>query len=202
MGKSLNASLVVTESNGTVSGKQDESSRSGNDTDTDDVDIRPIYDEEPMAEVKCKYVTRNTEKGRKNEENMDSYETLRRNTYDNHGFVGYPFDYRVTLGFGSIAGGIDHVNTVTRLPLEHRISMEDGESLFHTCERYNDLLIKYPFHDHQKVSTFYNCLKGQTRRVVDSNGLIPGLTALEVLKSIQELADHSHKWQNEKNAPT
>ncbi|GJY37921.1 hypothetical protein Tco_0424285 [Tanacetum coccineum] len=30
---------------------QDESSRSGNDTDADDADIRPIYDEEPMAEV-------------------------------------------------------------------------------------------------------------------------------------------------------
>ncbi|GJV70266.1 hypothetical protein Tco_1485775 [Tanacetum coccineum] len=30
---------------------QDDSSRSGNDTDTDDANIRPIYDEEPMAEV-------------------------------------------------------------------------------------------------------------------------------------------------------
>ncbi|GKD34049.1 hypothetical protein Tco_1249558 [Tanacetum coccineum] len=29
----------------------DESSRSGNDTYTDDVDIRPIYEEEPIAEV-------------------------------------------------------------------------------------------------------------------------------------------------------
>ncbi|GJT14157.1 hypothetical protein Tco_0861199 [Tanacetum coccineum] len=29
----------------------DSSKVSGNDTDTDDVDIRPIYDEEPMAEV-------------------------------------------------------------------------------------------------------------------------------------------------------
>ncbi|GJT64041.1 gag-pol polyprotein [Tanacetum coccineum] len=29
---------------------QDDSSRSGNDTDADDADIRPIYDEEPMAE--------------------------------------------------------------------------------------------------------------------------------------------------------
>ncbi|GJW88083.1 reverse transcriptase domain-containing protein [Tanacetum coccineum] len=36
-----------------------------------------------------------------------------------HGFVGYPFDYRVTLGFGSIAGGLDLVNHVIRLPLEH-----------------------------------------------------------------------------------
>ncbi|GJV80455.1 hypothetical protein Tco_1516325 [Tanacetum coccineum] len=30
---------------------QDDSSMSGNDTDADDADIRPIYDEEPMAEV-------------------------------------------------------------------------------------------------------------------------------------------------------
>ncbi|GJT89585.1 zinc finger, CCHC-type, retrotransposon gag domain protein [Tanacetum coccineum] len=44
-----------------------------------------------------------------------------------HGFVGYPFDYRVTLGFGSIAGGLDHVNTVIRLPLEHRISRVLGK---------------------------------------------------------------------------
>ncbi|GJS98384.1 hypothetical protein Tco_0819554 [Tanacetum coccineum] len=30
---------------------QDDNNRSGNDTDADDADIRPIYDEEPMAEV-------------------------------------------------------------------------------------------------------------------------------------------------------
>ncbi|GJR61062.1 hypothetical protein Tco_1503224 [Tanacetum coccineum] len=40
----------------------------------------------------------------------------------NHGFAGYPFDYRVTLGFGSIVGGLDLVNPVIRLPLEHGIS--------------------------------------------------------------------------------
>ncbi|GJR91536.1 ribonuclease H-like domain-containing protein [Tanacetum coccineum] len=44
-----------------------------------------------------------------------------------HGFVGYPFDYRVTLGFGSIAGGLDHVNPVIRLPLEHGISRVLGK---------------------------------------------------------------------------
>nr|GFA72270.1 hypothetical protein [Tanacetum cinerariifolium] len=82
---------------------------------------------------------------------------------------------------------------------------EDGESLFYTWERYNDLLFKFPFHDlndHQKVNTFYNGLKGQTRQIVDFNGLIPGLTASEALKSIQELADHSHKWHNEESIPT
>nr|GEU39190.1 hypothetical protein [Tanacetum cinerariifolium] len=44
--KALDASLVDTESSGTDSKKQDTSSSSGNDAD-----IRPIYDEEPMAEV-------------------------------------------------------------------------------------------------------------------------------------------------------
>ncbi|GJX86681.1 hypothetical protein Tco_0337455 [Tanacetum coccineum] len=49
MGKALDANLVITESSGMESEVQDESSRSGNDTDTDDADIRPIYDEDPMA---------------------------------------------------------------------------------------------------------------------------------------------------------
>ncbi|GKF95773.1 hypothetical protein Tco_0288508 [Tanacetum coccineum] len=30
---------------------QDESIRSGNDADVDNADIKPVYDEEPMAEV-------------------------------------------------------------------------------------------------------------------------------------------------------
>ncbi|GKG40079.1 hypothetical protein Tco_0466856, partial [Tanacetum coccineum] len=51
MGKALDVSLVVTESSETNSEKQDTSSRSRNDVDADNADIRPIYDEEPMAEV-------------------------------------------------------------------------------------------------------------------------------------------------------
>ncbi|GJU58711.1 hypothetical protein Tco_1236477 [Tanacetum coccineum] len=50
-GKVVDASLVNTESIGTESKEQDTSSRSGNDAHADDADIRPIYDEEPMAEV-------------------------------------------------------------------------------------------------------------------------------------------------------
>ncbi|GJW68763.1 hypothetical protein Tco_0123187 [Tanacetum coccineum] len=50
-GKAVDDDLVVTESSGTESEVQDDNSRSGNDTDADDADIRPIYDEEPMAEV-------------------------------------------------------------------------------------------------------------------------------------------------------
>ncbi|GJR48859.1 reverse transcriptase domain-containing protein [Tanacetum coccineum] len=39
------------------------------------------------------------------------------------------FDYRVTLGFGSIAGGLNHVNPVIRLPIEHGISREYEERM-------------------------------------------------------------------------
>ncbi|GJX53646.1 hypothetical protein Tco_0282015 [Tanacetum coccineum] len=47
---------------------------------------------------------------------------VRKDSFKDHGFIGYPFDYRVTLGFGSITGGLDHVNPVIRLPLEREIS--------------------------------------------------------------------------------
>ncbi|GJT43816.1 hypothetical protein Tco_0952531 [Tanacetum coccineum] len=50
MSKALNASLVNTESNRTESGKQDTSSRSGNDAYAKNADIKLVYDEEPMAE--------------------------------------------------------------------------------------------------------------------------------------------------------
>nr|GFA06817.1 hypothetical protein [Tanacetum cinerariifolium] len=49
--KALDASSVDTENSRTESKEHDTSSRSGNDAHDDDADIRPIYDEEPMAEV-------------------------------------------------------------------------------------------------------------------------------------------------------
>nr|GEZ96504.1 hypothetical protein [Tanacetum cinerariifolium] len=48
--KALDASSVDTECSRTESKEQDTSSRSGNDAHDDDADIRPIYDEELMAE--------------------------------------------------------------------------------------------------------------------------------------------------------
>ncbi|GJY47689.1 hypothetical protein Tco_0436752 [Tanacetum coccineum] len=48
----LDASLVDTKSSGTESEEQDTCSSSGNDAHADDADIRPIYDEEPMADGK------------------------------------------------------------------------------------------------------------------------------------------------------
>ncbi|GJS64024.1 hypothetical protein Tco_0678588 [Tanacetum coccineum] len=42
---------LMTRNSGTESREHDTSSRSGNDAHADDADIKPIYDEEPMAEV-------------------------------------------------------------------------------------------------------------------------------------------------------
>ncbi|GJU10851.1 hypothetical protein Tco_1133247 [Tanacetum coccineum] len=39
-----------------------------------------------------------------------------------HGRIRYPFDYHVTLGFGSITGGLDLVSPVIRLPIERGIN--------------------------------------------------------------------------------
>nr|GEX76739.1 uncharacterized mitochondrial protein AtMg00810-like [Tanacetum cinerariifolium] len=49
--KASDASSVDTESNRTESKEHDTSSRSGNDAHDDGADIRPIYDEEPMAKA-------------------------------------------------------------------------------------------------------------------------------------------------------
>ncbi|GJZ77283.1 hypothetical protein Tco_0641955 [Tanacetum coccineum] len=49
--KALDASLVDTYSSRIESEKQDTSSTSWNDANVDDADIKPVYDEEPMAEV-------------------------------------------------------------------------------------------------------------------------------------------------------
>ncbi|GKA49381.1 hypothetical protein Tco_0742454 [Tanacetum coccineum] len=49
--KEDSSSETASKRSGTKSEVQDDNSRSRNDTNADDVDIRPIYDEEPMAEV-------------------------------------------------------------------------------------------------------------------------------------------------------
>ncbi|GJV59864.1 hypothetical protein Tco_1465964 [Tanacetum coccineum] len=51
MGKALYANLDVMKSSGTEYGKQDTSSKSGNDANANNADIKPVYDKEPMAKV-------------------------------------------------------------------------------------------------------------------------------------------------------
>ncbi|GJS75680.1 retrovirus-related pol polyprotein from transposon TNT 1-94 [Tanacetum coccineum] len=84
----------------------------------------------------------------------------------------------------------------------HNFWQEEGESLYQTWERFNELLFKCPFHDlndYQKVNTFYKGLSTYTRQILDSCGLVTGLTAIKALESIQEKVDHSHRWHKEES---
>ncbi|GJZ30228.1 hypothetical protein Tco_0575275 [Tanacetum coccineum] len=71
----MDASLVDTESSETESKEQDTRSRSGNDAHADDADLRPIYNEEPMAEE-------NETLKRHYKELFDSIKTMRTKTIE------------------------------------------------------------------------------------------------------------------------
>nr|GEY55008.1 hypothetical protein [Tanacetum cinerariifolium] len=122
-----------------------------------------------------------------------------------HGFVGYPFDYRVTLGFGSIADGLDHVNHVIRLPLEHGISRVLGKDDYFNLSELSTLgaSLKKPlsksivYHSRSlnelKTSTT-SSRKAMNHYIKLGNGPIPGMTPTQALTKIQTMAGHSQKW--------
>ncbi|GJU46033.1 ribonuclease H-like domain-containing protein [Tanacetum coccineum] len=73
------------------------------------------------------------------------------------------------------------------------------ETLYQAWERYNDLLFRCPQYDlnnHQKVQIFYKGLEIPSRKMVDSQGLIPRTPPAQALKSIQIMVDHSQNWYN------
>ncbi|GJW09054.1 DNA helicase [Tanacetum coccineum] len=51
--------------------------------------------------------------------------------------------------------------------------------------------------NHQKVHIFYKGLDIPSRKMVDSQGLIPMMPPTQAIKSIQIMADHSQNWYNE-----
>ncbi|GKA12623.1 hypothetical protein Tco_0692169, partial [Tanacetum coccineum] len=76
---------------------------------------------------------------------------------------------------------------------------EGDEIVYQAWEGYYDLLYKCPTHDinsHQKVNIFYNGLGTMNRQLLDSQGLIPGMTPAQALTAIQTMADHSQKWHD------
>ncbi|GJW24401.1 hypothetical protein Tco_0038212 [Tanacetum coccineum] len=89
--------------------------------------------------------------------------------------------------------------TAKRLEDIHNFKQESDESLYQAWERYNYLLYKCPTHDinsHQKVNIFYKGLNTMNRQLLDSQGLIPGMTPTQALTAIQTMADHSQKWHD------
>ncbi|GKC10285.1 hypothetical protein Tco_1001895 [Tanacetum coccineum] len=48
----------------------------------------------------------------------------------------------------------------------------------------------------QEVISFYKGLDVPTRHIIDSKGAIPSMKAVDAKKAIQDMADHSQKWNN------
>ncbi|GJY27284.1 hypothetical protein Tco_0402010, partial [Tanacetum coccineum] len=89
--------------------------------------------------------------------------------------------------------------TAKQLEEIRNFKKEGDETLYQAWERYNDLLYKCLTHDinnHQKVNIFYNGLEVLNRQLLDSQGLIPGMTPVQALTAIQTMANHSQKWND------
>nr|GEU57639.1 hypothetical protein [Tanacetum cinerariifolium] len=89
--------------------------------------------------------------------------------------------------------------TTKQLEEIHVFGQKEDETLYHTWERYNGLLFKFHTHDlneYQKVSIFYKGLEILTRQMLDSRGLILGLTTTWALVSIQEMTYNYQKWHD------
>ncbi|GJY55198.1 retrovirus-related pol polyprotein from transposon TNT 1-94 [Tanacetum coccineum] len=226
-GTTVDADLVATKSSRIESEVQDGSSKSGNDTDADDVDIRPIYDEEPMTEVKCKYVARNTGFGHKNKQYwifktlqcnisqelrhmevdvdistlvIEQYLALIRDDI-RPGVVkpeiGLEVEKRLLAGVINTWDLLEKefiwqycspFKTAKKLEEIHNFKQEIDETLYHAWERYSDLLYRCLQHDlncQQKVHIFYTGLDISTHRMLDSRGFITLMTPTQALISIQ-----------------
>ncbi|GKA02533.1 7-deoxyloganetin glucosyltransferase-like protein [Tanacetum coccineum] len=78
----------------------------------------------------------------------------------------------------------------------YNFKQKGDETLYQACERYNDLLYKFPPHylnRYQKVNIFYKGLDTMARQLLDLQGPIPNKTPAQALVAIQTMADHSQK---------
>ncbi|GJR46038.1 hypothetical protein Tco_1314141 [Tanacetum coccineum] len=122
--KALDASLVETESSETESGEQDTSSKSGNDAHPDDADIRPIYDEESMAETVAQF--------QKDFSKMEAHCVNLELKYQNQALKeGQHGQFsKVKSNEGKVKHDIDVIETIN-IELEHKVAklLKENETL-------------------------------------------------------------------------
>ncbi|GJY67893.1 reverse transcriptase domain-containing protein [Tanacetum coccineum] len=79
--------------------------------------------------------------------------------------------------------------TAKKIEEINNFHQEPKETLYQSCERFKELLMKYPQHyltKMQEVILFYNGLDVPTRQIIDLKGAIPSKTAADVKVAIQE----------------
>nr|GEY13061.1 putative reverse transcriptase domain-containing protein [Tanacetum cinerariifolium] len=116
--------------------------------------------------------------------------------------VDYPEPYQLTCLKKeislSIAGGLDHVNHVIRLPLEHEITRAPGVVKPESRGNVN-FEIKSQFMRELREDTFFGNKNEDAHDHVDrvlNIGPILGMTPTQALIAIQTMADHSQKWHD------
>ncbi|GJS85807.1 MAK10-like protein [Tanacetum coccineum] len=180
-----------TQSSETESEVQNESIRSGNDTDVHDADIRPIYDEEPMAETHSTLMLQ-IGKGRAC-------------VYFNFPF-GQASNWLERLPAGSISTWKDLTTRfLTQFfppgrtaKLRNDILMfqqHQGESLSEAWTRFKDLLQKVPHHGIDlwlQVQIFYDHVIPATRRTIDQSAddFAKPVKAISLPQDVPSTSDH------------
>ncbi|GJV61989.1 retrovirus-related pol polyprotein from transposon TNT 1-94 [Tanacetum coccineum] len=89
--------------------------------------------------------------------------------------------------------------TAKKMEEINNFQQEPDENLYQAWERFKELLIKCPQHyliEIQEVVLFYNGLDVPTRQILDSRGVIPSKTVVDVKVAIQEMVEYSQKWHN------
>ncbi|GJR61781.1 hypothetical protein Tco_1503943 [Tanacetum coccineum] len=92
------------------------------------------------------------------------------------------------------------LKTAKKLEEIQKFKQGMDETLYQAWERYKDLQFRCPQHylnNHKKVHIFYKGLDIPSRKMVDSQGLIPMMPPAQALKSIQNMAGHLQNWYNE-----
>ncbi|GKG40694.1 hypothetical protein Tco_0469906, partial [Tanacetum coccineum] len=72
--------------------------------------------------------------------------------------------------------------TIKKMEKINNFQQEPDETLYQACERFKELLMKYPQYylmEMQEVILFYNRLDVPTRQILDSKGAIPTKTAAD-----------------------
>lgn len=89
--------------------------------------------------------------------------------------------------------------TAKQLEEIDNFKQDSDKTLYQVWERYNDLLYRCPTHDlnkQQMVNIFYKGTNIGTRKMLDSQEPIHGMTLIQALASIQDMLDHSQKWHD------
>nr|GEX65326.1 hypothetical protein [Tanacetum cinerariifolium] len=89
--------------------------------------------------------------------------------------------------------------TAKKIKEINNFQQDPDKTLYQAWECFKELLLRCPQHyltNMQEVILFYKGLDVPTRQILDSKGTIPSIKDTDAKKAIQDMANHSQKWNN------